>query len=157
MDASILISTNAPAAERIPATKRKSLLIVEDNSVVAKMISLVLSPSHYDIRVVSNAEEGLAAAHAKLPDLAILDVRLPGQMNGLELCRRLKSISANTGRTPMVVMLSALNHDHDLEEGYRAGAEMYIAKPFSPLTLRRIVSLMVGGPHMAPNGRYCDD
>ena len=80
-----------------------------------------------------NADEGLEAVRRLRPDLLLLDVMMPGKLNGLDLCRLVKT-DLSLGR-PQVVLLTARGQSQDVEAGMNAGADAYLLKPFSPLKL----------------------
>jgi CheY-like chemotaxis protein len=80
--------------------------------------------------VESDGEAGLAAARQLHPDLVVLDWLMP-RMNGLEVCRALRSdTDPSLARTPML-LLTAKAQEPDLERGFAAGATDFVAKPFS--------------------------
>lgn len=80
-------------------------------------------------------------ANAKKPDLVILDVMLPN-MSGLEVCRALHEARGDTERIP-IILLTARSGEEDEKAGYEAGADRYLTKPFSPLTLQsEVVKLL---------------
>ncbi|MGH9025712.1 MAG: response regulator [Acidimicrobiia bacterium] len=129
------------------ATRAARILVVEDDPNVAEVVSRYLEREGYDVEHLSDGREALAHAGTALPDLVVLDLMLPG-LNGLEVCRRLRSIAA----VP-VVMLTARSDEEDRIAGLELGADDYVAKPFSPreLTARvkavlRRAQLPLGGP-----------
>lgn len=109
------------------------ILIVEDHADIRKLIRMTLEFEDYEIHEASNADEGREAVRRLRPDLLLLDVMMPGSMNGLDLCRLLKS-DASLG-LPRVILLSARGQGQDIEAGMNAGADAYLLKPFSPLQL----------------------
>ncbi|MFM9917847.1 MAG: response regulator transcription factor [Rhizobacter sp.] len=123
----------------------KSILIVEDQSDIRRLIRWALEVEDYAIHEATNGAAGLAAARNIEPDLILLDVMMPGEMDGLQVCALLKADPA-LAHIP-VVLLTARAQDRDREAGQRAGANAYLVKPFSPLALIETVnSLIVGGP-----------
>lgn len=111
----------------------KKILIVEDHADIRRLIRMTLELEDYEIHEATNAAEGWAAAQAVQPDLCLLDVMMPGGMSGLELCGRLKQDPV-LGARP-VVLLTARGQAEDHEAGRRAGADLYLVKPFGPLQL----------------------
>jgi DNA-binding response OmpR family regulator len=104
---------------------RGLILLVEDDREIASALALELEHERYRVMVESDGLRGLAAADAHDPDLLILDVMLPA-MSGIEVCRRLRS------RSPVpIVMLTARSSVRDRVDGLDAGADDYLAKPFS--------------------------
>ncbi len=102
------------------------ILLVEDETKLARFIELELSCEGYQIRVAHDGLTGLTMARESPPDLLILDWMLPG-MSGLDLCRRLRS----TGEKVPVILLTAKDDVSDRVAGLDAGADDYVVKPFS--------------------------
>lgn len=111
----------------------KKILIVDDHADIRKLIRMTLEFEDYDIYEAETGEAALLIAHAVQPELVLLDVMMPGGMDGLEVCRRLKADPV-LGDV-RVMLLSARGQSHDREAGLQAGAEAYLVKPFSPLQL----------------------
>ena len=111
----------------------KRILIVEDHADIRKLVRLTLEFEDYEIHEAVNADEGLEAVRRLRPDLLLLDVMMPGKLNGLDLCRLVKT-DLSLGR-PQVVLLTARGQSQDMEAGMNAGADAYLLKPFSPLKL----------------------
>ena len=109
------------------------ILIIEDHADIRRLIRMTLEFEDHEIHEAVNADEGLAAVQQWRPQLLLLDVMMPGSMDGLELSRRVKSDPA-LGR-PWVVLLTARGQSQDIEAGMMAGADAYLLKPFSPLKL----------------------
>ena len=114
------------------------ILIIEDQADIRRLIRWALEPENHEIFEASNGERGLAAAQTAQPDLIILDVRMPGTLDGFQVCQRLKA-DPELAKRP-VVMLTALARERDREAGERAGADAYLPKPFSPIELIRTVT-----------------
>ena len=112
----------------------KKILIVDDHADVRRLIRMSLEFEDYDVREAPTGEAALLTASEWQPDLVLLDVMMPGGVDGLEVCRRLCADAAGRAR-PRVIMLSARGHASDREAGLRAGADAYLVKPFSPLQL----------------------
>ena len=116
-----------------------SILVVEDNGDMRSYIKDILK---HDYRVIEaiNGEEGIETAIALMPDLIISDVMMP-KMDGIEMCRKLKS-DIRTEHIPIII-LTARSSSSDSLEGYSTGADDYISKPFSrELLLVRITNLI---------------
>jgi CheY-like chemotaxis protein len=111
----------------------KRLLIVEDQADIRKLIRMTLEFEDYDIHEAVNGVEGLRKAIEITPDLILLDVMMPGELDGLAVCARVRADPAL--RQTKVVLLSARSQLQDFEAGTKAGADAYLAKPFSPLQL----------------------
>lgn len=112
---------------------QKSILVVEDHPETQELLAYHLKAAGYTIRTASSGQVALDVALRSKPDLVLLDVMLPGGMDGLEVCRRLKQ-DARTRSVP-VIMLTALGDEVDRIVGLELGAEDYLPKPFSPREL----------------------
>ena len=119
----------------------KRILIVEDEADIRDLIRLTLEMEAYDIREAVDGEDGLRQAQDWQPHLILLDVMMPGRLNGLALCEQLRR-SPQLARTK-VVMLSACNQPSDRRAGLQAGADDYLVKPFSPRELLDVIHRMV--------------
>jgi DNA-binding response OmpR family regulator len=111
----------------------KKILIVDDHADIRRLIRMTLEFEDYAIEEAGDGESALRMAQTLKPDLVLLDVMMPGAVNGLEVCRRLRSDATAAG--PRVIMLSARGQASDREAGLQAGADTYLVKPFSPLQL----------------------
>ncbi|MDH5392880.1 MAG: response regulator [Gammaproteobacteria bacterium] len=109
-----------------------SILIIDDDKVTHSFISRALA-GEYELISAWHGQEGLEQAQQIKPDLILLDVEMPG-MNGYEVCELLKA-SAITKHTP-VIFLSANSQLRDRMQGFEAGADDYIVKPFQAETLK---------------------
>ncbi len=113
------------------------ILVVEDDPRTLEIVTFALEQAGYTVLPAADAEHGLALALRHLPDLAVLDIMLPG-MNGLELCGRLRE---QLGLP--VLMLTALGQEDDVVRGLESGADDYLAKPFSlKVLVARVSALM---------------
>ncbi len=111
----------------------KRVLIVEDQPDIRKLIRMTLEFEDYEIHEASDGAQGLVLALERRPDIALLDVMMPGTMDGLELCQRIKTEPALAHCK--VVLLTARGQARDREAGRQRGADEYLIKPFSPLQL----------------------
>jgi DNA-binding response OmpR family regulator len=105
------------------------LLIADDERDVRELIIFALRFAGYEVQGVSNGEDLLSLVKENMPDLIIMDVRMP-KMNGYEACKILKADSS-TSSIP-VIFLSARGNDEDVKAGFEAGGIDYILKPISP-------------------------
>lgn len=106
---------------------KSSLLIVEDNNEVRKLVCDLLR-NNYQIEEAANGKEGWKMAIKTIPDLVISDVMMP-EMDGLELCKRLKS-DIRTSHIPVILLTARATFAHKYE-GFEVGADDYVNKPFS--------------------------
>ena len=104
------------------------VLVVEDESAIAELISINLRHAGYEVTVAADAAQAQAAVDGVLPDLVLLDWMLPGQ-SGLSLAKRWRG-EARTRDLP-IVMLTARSQESDKVSGLDAGADDYLTKPFS--------------------------
>ena len=111
----------------------KRILIVEDQADIRKLIRMTLEVESYEIHEAGDGAFGLRMASAVRPDLVLLDVMMPGEMDGLQVCQAIKSNPALA--SVKVVLLTARGQAVDREAGKQAGADEYLVKPFSPLQL----------------------
>jgi len=105
------------------------ILVVEDTPASLELLSQLLAQAGYTVRQAQEGRMALRSAQASLPDLILLDVRMPG-LDGYEICERLKA-DARTRDVP-VIFLSALREAGDRLRGFALGAVDYIAKPYQP-------------------------
>jgi DNA-binding response OmpR family regulator len=106
----------------MPETK---ILLVEDEKKIAETLRKGLTEQHYEVDVAYDGAAGKKLFDANSYDLAILDINLP-LMNGYELARHIRSVNEEI----LVIMLTAMNTTEDKIEGFEAGADDYIVKPF---------------------------
>ncbi|NEP01990.1 MAG: response regulator [Symploca sp. SIO2E9] len=135
-------------SNQAPEAKSK-ILIVDDKPDNLRLLSKMLSTHGYEVRRAINASTALMGVQAAPPDLILLDIRMP-DMNGYELCQKLKAIE-QTREIP-VIFLSALNEVLDKVKAFEAGCADYITKPFqiqevlarveNQLTIRRQKALL---------------
>ena len=111
----------------------QQLLMIEDDARLADMVSAYLGQSGYQVAHAGDALTGLAELQATAADLVILDLMLP-DMDGLEVCRRIRALPGALGRTP-VLMLTAKGDPMDRIIGLEMGADDYLPKPFEPREL----------------------
>ena len=112
-------------------SKRRLILVVEDNEANQLLVRAVLEMEGFDVEVAGSATEAQDAIRDRLPDLILMDVQLPGE-DGLSLTRRLKANSATT-QIP-VVALTAHAMLGDRELALKAGCAGYISKPIDTRT-----------------------
>lgn len=123
----------------------KKVLIVEGQPEVRELISLTLETGPYNIILAENSEQALSLARSQRPDLILMDVVLPGSIEGLQLCRQFKTDPRT--KDSYVLILSAKGQLTDKEKGFAAGADDYMVKPFSPMKLlQRVKDILNGQP-----------
>jgi two-component system, OmpR family, response regulator MtrA len=108
---------------------RGSVLVVDDDSSLAEMLSIVLRQEGFESRIVTRGDEALEAFRSFRPDLVLLDLMLPGK-DGIDVCREIRAESG----VP-IVMLTAKGDTIDVVVGLESGADDYVVKPFKPKEL----------------------
>jgi two-component system KDP operon response regulator KdpE len=103
---------------------KKRILIVDDDQHITLVLRSGLTKHGYDVRVATEGESALELFHAWTPDLVVTDVSMPN-INGLELCRRLRAVS------PVPIIVLSVKGDESVKiEVLDAGADDYVTKPF---------------------------
>ncbi len=111
---------------------KTNILIIEDEKDLAQLVMYNLEQEGFRGKVEYNGSDGFDRALREIPDLILLDLMLP-KMNGLEVCRMLRS-NAKTKSIP-IIMLTAKGEEIDRVLGFEMGTDDYIVKPFSPREL----------------------
>ena len=109
-----------------------TVLVVEDEADVAEMLRYNLAKEGYEVRLAATGTDALRQAREMRPDVILLDIMVP-QLNGWEICRRLKQ-DRDTHAIP-VVMVTGRVEEGDKVLGFEMGADDYVSKPFSPREL----------------------
>ena len=105
------------------------ILIAEDEPDIRELVAFTLRFAGHEVTTTANGEEALHQASQLIPDIIIMDVRMP-RMTGYDACRAMKA--DNTLKDIPVVFLSAKGQDSEIQTGLDAGAEEYLLKPFAP-------------------------
>jgi DNA-binding response OmpR family regulator len=105
------------------------ILIAEDERDIRDLITFTLGFAGFEVVAASNGEEAVNLARKEIPDLILMDVRMP-RMTGYEACAIMKA-DANLKDIP-VIFLSAKGQDSEIQTGLQAGAADYLLKPFAP-------------------------
>ncbi len=112
-----------------------SVLIIEDEPVLARNIGTYLRRFGYEVRIASSAEAGLSELETFKPDAILLDFNLPPGMNGLEALAKIRAIY----RQIKVIMMTAYGNDDLAEKAIRGGACQFVTKPISVGKLRQML------------------
>ncbi|MFN8348871.1 MAG: response regulator transcription factor [Spirosomataceae bacterium] len=128
----------------------QKILIIEDDRRIAQLLTRGLTNKGFEIEVAYTGLLGLRRAEAVGFDLVILDINLP-EMSGYEVCKRIRSVKP----TLPILMLTAMSEIEDKIEGFEAGTDDYIVKPFDfrELYHRVIVGLRRNNPTLEPSGK----
>jgi two-component system KDP operon response regulator KdpE len=105
--------------------KRTSILLVDDDPQLIRLVRANLEPAGYKVLVALEARSALELIDAEMPDIIVLDIMLP-EIDGYELCQRIREFSA----VP-IIMLTAKVEDSDKVRGLKLGADDYVTKPFN--------------------------
>ena len=107
----------------------QKVLVIDDDPELGKLVEIMLKPKDLAVSRAYSGIEGLRKAYDLHPDLIIIDVMMPG-INGFEVCARLRELA----NTPILI-LSACTTEANILQGFRAGADDYVKKPFSKAEL----------------------
>ncbi len=106
-------------------TSQTSVLVVDDDNRIMRMMEEIMESEGHRVISASDGQSALDLFNKEQPDLVLLDIMMPG-LDGYEVCRRIRSFS----RIP-IIMVTARGNDEEKIQGLDAGADDYIAKPFS--------------------------
>ncbi len=121
----------------------KKILIVDDSKDIRDLIVATLDTTEYKIFEAGDAMKAIAVATVEKPDFIIMDVVLPGNINGVEATKIIKSNPLT--RHCDIIMLTGSNNQVLQHEAIKAGATCYFVKPFSPLDLlQRVEDIALG-------------
>ena len=119
----------------------KKILIVDDQEEIRTLIMATLRNDNYEIIQAKSGEEAVKVARLEKPDLIIMDIMMPGSMDGLDATRIIKD---DPGMSDCkIVLLTGKGQQDDREDGYEVGADHYFVKPFSPRELMKKVEGML--------------
>jgi CheY-like chemotaxis protein len=117
------------------------ILIAEDEPDIRELVAFTLRFAGHEVTTTSNGEEALHQAALIIPDIILMDVRMP-KMTGYDACRAMKADP--TLKDIPVIFLSAKGQDSEIQTGLDAGAEEYLLKPFAPFQLTERVKVILG-------------
>ena len=118
----------------------KRLLVVDDEPNLLRAVAACLKAEGYEVSTARSGHEALMQLAESIPDLIISDIRMPG-MDGYKLARQLRG-SPRTALVP-IVFLTAKDETADRIEGFRAGVDAYLTKPFEPEELIAVVNAIL--------------
>jgi DNA-binding response OmpR family regulator len=122
---------NSGPARHDVAMVETAVVVVEDDPNIADLVDMYLRREGYRVFLCPDGESALKTIADRAPRVVVLDVGLPGEIDGLELCRRLRT----DGRDVGIIMLTARDGEVDRVLGLELGADDYVTKPFSPREL----------------------
>jgi CheY-like chemotaxis protein len=141
------VSSVAPFRGNRPLNERRSplmatILVVEDSESNAQLVQSALEIRGYEVVCVRTGEDGLDAARTLIPDLILMDLRLPDGLDGWETIRRIR-LDPNLRHTPIIVTSVEILPD-DRQRAYDAGCDVYYPKPFDIGELRQRILEYIG-------------
>lgn len=126
------------------------IMIVEDDATIARFVELELTHAGFDVRRTDNGQTALELFGAQQPDLVVLDLMLPG-MDGLDVAKNIREQGSNVP----ILMLTARATTEDAVNGFEAGADDYLRKPFEiPELLSRIRALLKRTTRERPSSTF---
>jgi DNA-binding response OmpR family regulator len=115
----------------------KKVLVIDDDPELGLLVDIILKPLELNVYSALSGEDGLKQAYRLHPDLAILDINMPG-IDGFEVCSRLREFSSFP-----ILMLTARIHENDMLHGFSNGVDDFLRKPFSNRELEARVSALL--------------
>ena len=128
------------------------ILIVEDDEVIMGTLAYSLSRAGYGVSQATTGAEALRLARKMRPDLILLDIMLPGDYSGLELCERIRSLDEEV----VIVMITAKDAEEDKVRGFEAGADDYVTKPFGMKELQARINANLKRSEPGHRGRVLE-
>lgn len=116
------------------------VLVADDDPAIRQLVVLRLEADGHECVAVENGAGALAAVRERAPDLAVLDVNMPG-MSGFDVCQELRGEPA-LGRLPILILTASVQ-SADVTEGFDSGADDYLIKPFKPRELSERVRALL--------------
>jgi CheY-like chemotaxis protein len=117
---------------------RMRVLVVEDSPEAAECIAFLLRHAGHDAEVAADGPSALAAMEANAPDVVLLDIGLPGWMDGWEVARRVQDLP--TFKRPLMVALTGHSDDDDRRRSEEAGIDLHLTKPVDASQLEGLLS-----------------
>jgi len=116
------------------------IVVADDDADIRDLVVFNIGLTQHDVEAVEDGAAAVAACQASPPDLVVLDVMMPG-MGGLDATRALR-LDPRLAWVP-VILLTARAQESDIEQGFGAGADDYVVKPFSPRELASRVAAVL--------------
>lgn len=121
---------------------KRNALIVDDQPDIRKLILMTMESEDFDLHETDNGVDALRLAQNLRPAVVLLDVMMPGGLDGYQVCEKIKSDEVLKTATK-VILLTARGQRTDVERGQAAGCDAYLVKPFSPVELLDTVDRLV--------------
>ena len=120
----------------------RKALIVDDQPDIRKLIMMTMECENFELHEADNGEDAWTVAQKLRPALVLLDVMMPGSLDGYQVCEKIKA-DPTLGGSTKVILLTARGQKTDIERGHEAGCDAYLVKPFSPIELLDTVDRLV--------------
>lgn len=118
-----------------------TVVVADDDADIRDLVTFKLGSAGYTVVPAADGDEALQLINEHRPELAVLDVMMPGQ-SGLDVLRSIRADEALAGTR--VILLTARARDVDVDAGFSTGADDYLTKPFSPRELVHRVTTLIG-------------
>jgi DNA-binding response OmpR family regulator len=125
----------------------RKVLVVDDDPAIQRVLSQTLQLEGHDITIAGDGQEAIDKLDGYLPDVVILDVMMP-RMNGYEVLTKIRS-DQRTANLP-VILLTAKSSIEDVWQGWHAGVDYYMTKPFDVEELLRFLEFVFAGGEQPP-------
>lgn len=120
----------------------RKALIVDDQADIRKLILLTMESEEFELHEADNGVDAWQKAQTLRPAVVLLDVMMPGGLDGYQVCERIKQ-DPLLQNTTKVILLTARGQKTDIEQGQAVGCDAYLVKPFSPIELLDTVDRLV--------------
>jgi CheY-like chemotaxis protein len=121
---------------------KRNALIVDDQADIRKLILMTMESEEFDLHETDNGVDALTLAQNLRPAVVLLDVMMPGGLDGYQVCEKIKADEILKTGTK-VILLTARGQRADIERGQDVGCDAYLVKPFSPIELLDTVDRLV--------------
>ncbi|MBT0569013.1 response regulator [Curvibacter sp. CHRR-16] len=120
----------------------RKALIVDDQADIRKLIVLTMEGEDFELHEADNGVDAWQKAQTLRPAVVLLDVMMPGGLDGYQVCEKIKQ-DPTLQRSTKVILLTARGQKTDIEQGQAVGCDAYLVKPFSPIELLDTVDRLV--------------
>ena len=127
-------------ATAVTPLRRRKILVVEDSEDTRKLILATLKLRDFEVVAIDSSDAALEQFQAYKPDLVLLDVMMPGRLDGVGLCREIRALA---GASVKIAFVSAKGQTADLATGRAVKADAYVVMPFSPIKLLETVDWLL--------------
>jgi CheY-like chemotaxis protein len=121
---------------------KPNALIVDDQADIRKLILMTMESEEFELHEANNGVDAFRLAQNLRPAVVLLDVMMPGALDGYQVCEKIKADPILT-QTTKVILLTARGQRTDIDRGHAVGSDAYLVKPFSPIELLDTVDRLV--------------